>query len=542
MPKKPQDLPIFEPVALLMSVQKLGISTLFLLILSSISLPGQDIANFTQFFFNPYSLNPSFAGTEGKGAFFAAYRQQWAGVEGAPTIMNFSYHSPLKSGMALGFNVANDKRGLLANTGALMSGSYALALDEGKYIRFGLSVGAAWNTVDLDQLQSLGADPAITNLLNKNTALIGNAGLSAHIKSFHIGVAMPQLFSPAYVSDNSFTIEEVRPFQALVLHASNRFYLQRDKIVLEPYAVYRINTGLPSQFEVAGVVHLNHLVWLGASYKQELGISGLGGIRLNEQIAVGASYTLKSGDANALPFPGFEVQLSYLTGSTIKKSHYKHHTNPHHGHHVTYHTPAAIYSFVDTKKTHYKTPAQLAAEKKKQEEDLKKKQEEQRLAAEAAKKKEQERLQAEARKKAERERLAAIAKAKADSVAKAEEALRLQRLEEHKDDPDAQHNDHPEAHPDAERHEYVKRIETKIDLNLGHYVIVGVFGAETNASRFAQGLRNAGFKAEYGHLTVKNLWYVHVYRGTDIEATRAERDKFRRMKMTRDAWLLTVEE
>jgi hypothetical protein len=49
-----------------------------------------------------------------------------------------------------------------------------------------------------------------------------------------------------------------------------------------------------------------------------------------------------------------------------------------------------------------------------------------------------------------------------------------------------------------------------------------------------------GFAADYGHLTEKNLWYVYLIQTTDINAARAERDRLRKMKLFRDAWLLTV--
>jgi hypothetical protein len=71
-------------------------------------------------------------------------------------------------------------------------------------------------------------------------------------------------------------------------------------------------------------------------------------------------------------------------------------------------------------------------------------------------------------------------------------------------------------------------------------VITGVFKQEANASHFVGGLNKLGFKAKYGHLTEKAVWYVYLYQGSDINEARTERDRYRKMKMFRDAWLLTV--
>jgi hypothetical protein len=71
---------------------------------------GQDAFNFTQFFIYPYSLNPSYAGIEGKSALFLAYRRQWSSIEDAPAIASVSFHAPLKLGLNTGFSLTNNTR------------------------------------------------------------------------------------------------------------------------------------------------------------------------------------------------------------------------------------------------------------------------------------------------------------------------------------------------------------------------------------------------------------------------------------------------
>lgn len=634
----------------------------------------QDTGNFTQFFFNPYSLNPSFAGIDGRGALFLAYRKQWSGIEGSPTIANLSYHGPLKSsGLSMGVNVANDKRGILSNSGLLLTMAYSVSLGESKFIRFGLSGGGSWNTVDLAKLQSLGTDPALVNLLNQNASITGNAGISLHLKSFHIGAAIPNLFAPSYVSKDAFTVTEVKPFEAIVVHASNRFYFANNKHVFEPYVVYRINNGLPSQYEAAGVLHLNHLVWLGGSYKQDFGISGFGGIKLNHSFALGGSYSLKNSGINELSFPSYEVQLSYLVGSSKSKTKSKSKTAPTLPH----------YSFVNTELPK-KTPTQhyneviargdkaLAAkhyedaksayseaqklkpkesypktkiaevnmlitydgEIKKADKELTSKSYEQALADyEAATKlnpkeqypkdkiaeiksllsnkgvEETERKYKEAIARADKamasknyeeaerayqealtykpsenypktkiaeaeksiEYLADIKKADSEMTSKSfeqaladyEAASLLNPNEQYPKDKIAQIKAMMAAKPKEEvadpnakpltewlktketeitnREETVKRGKHAQELNPGNYVIIGVFGSGPNAKNLARKLVDTGFNANYGYLTEKKLWYVHIFAGDDINGTRAERDKYRKMPIFKNAWLLTVQ-
>ena len=338
-------------------MRRIGVSS-FLLVFIATSAIGQDQTNFTQFYSNPYLYNPSYVGIDGQSAVSFMYRKQWMSVEGGPAIANFSLQTPLSPRAGFGISITNDARGLLNNSSVLLTFGYNVALAEHSFIRFGISGGGAWNTLDMAKLESLNDDPALANILENNASLTGNAGISFHIKTFQFGASMPTIFSPSYLSQDEFSITEIKPFQSLIINASNRFYFGDDKHIFEPYALYRINADLPPQFEVAGVLHLNHVIWLGGSFKEDFGISALGGVKVKNALAIGASYSLQNSGANELNSPSFEVSLSFLLGKRKKN--------------------APIYSFVNTVKEKEKKPlrksaSELIAEKRKVEEEARKK-------------------------------------------------------------------------------------------------------------------------------------------------------------------------
>src|SRR5438034_2056918 len=111
---------------------------LFVIGILSFQSLAQDISNFTQFFINPYTLNPSYAGVEGRTALFAGYRKQWSAIDGAPVIANFSFHTPINKQLNFGMALANDKRGITQVSSALATIGYTVALDNTTAIRFGL--------------------------------------------------------------------------------------------------------------------------------------------------------------------------------------------------------------------------------------------------------------------------------------------------------------------------------------------------------------------------------------------------------------------
>jgi type IX secretion system PorP/SprF family membrane protein len=121
----------------------------------------------------------------------------------------------------------------------------------------------------------------------------------------------------------------------------------------------------------------------------------------------------------------------------------------------------------------------------------------------------------------------------------AEEQDKIARLSDHKENPTEEHNE--EGHPHAERHEFVVRGNHVSEMDLGDYVIVGVFKGEANAKHMSDELKKLGFsEVDYGFLTNKAVWYVHIAGSNDIDEARSKRNKYRKMKMFKDAWLLTV--
>ena len=472
--------------------------------------------------------------------------------------------------------------------------------------------------VDWNKLEGFN-DSKLAQLLDNHASLAGNAGLSFHSKTFHMGIAIPGIFSPSVASEDGFTVSEVKPFQTLIVHASNRFYFADNRHVFEPYAVYRLNSGLPSQYEVAGVLHLNHLVWLGSSFKQDFGISALGGVKLKNSLAIGGSYSLANSGENELNSPTFEVSLNFLLGQrrknapvysfvdthkqkekktgthpaqtntaiaknttktttpVIAKTNPQTKTTPTNTNTQTKTTPTNTNTQTKTTPTNTNTQTKTTPTNTNTQTKTTPTNTNTQTKTNPQQTNTEPKVDEEARKRAEAERLAkhqeeikrrveerkndvvkAPDPAKKDSVVNHNPRFRqemnvsdqiveghheheqeqLSRLEEHKENPTEEHNE--EGHPHAERHEFVKRGNHAKELDVADYVIGGVFRSEANAKHFSDGLDKLGFDTHFGHLTEKNIWYVYVFKTDDINKAVEYRDKVRKMKMLRDAWLLTV--
>jgi type IX secretion system PorP/SprF family membrane protein len=628
----------------------------------------QDYYNFAQFYINPSLINPSFVGIDGQPAAFLAYKKQWMGISGAPSIGNFSIQAPLPSKLGVGLNVGNDSRGVLSSTSLLLSGSYYIPLAKDQFFRFGISFGAAWSKVDVEELSwGSTSDKVMADLLSSNFQLLGNAGISYHSKTFQIGASIPNIFQPAYLSQDAFTITEVKPFESMIFHTSYRFYFSHDMHSFEPYLLYRLNGSTPSQFEAAGVLHLKNLVWVGASYKQNFGISGLLGYKFNKLIGLGYSYTIKNSGYNQLAKPSHEIQLALLFGAHNKKTPLYSFINSEKekGRKTPTHVRQDYYARNNPKNTNSKKPLKPATQTSKpattqtqpgrprnsttsdpivdsptktnptqtnptqtnpaqtnpaqtnpaqtnpaqtnpaqtnpaqtnpaqanpaqtnpaqtnpaqtnpaqtnpaqtnpaqtnpaqtnpaqtnpaQTNPAQTNPAQTNPARTNPAQTNPAQTNPTQTNPAQTEPIKPNAgeeiikrpdrfSSEADSVQHHEEVDKINRLTEHAENPTEEHNE--DGHPHAERHEFARRGDHAKELELGDYVIVGVFRSEPNAKHMTDELRKLGFsEADYGYLTDKAVWYIHFKPTDDIEEAKAKRNKYRKMKMFKDAWLLTV--
>ena len=469
------------------------ISTFF-----SFEASAQDNTDFVQFFVNSATLNPSYVGIDGQPAVYLGYRRQWAGVPGGPSLGQVSMQGSLAKKLTGGLTISSNSRGLLSTSAFLFTGGYHIMVAEDKMIRFGLSIGSAWNRLDVSGVQNADvSDPALLTAISNNFFVQGNFGVSFHGKTFHGGIALPQLFKPAYYSTQSFSVGAVSPFQSVVVHASNRFYFNRNKNVFEPYLIYRYNQLRPSQFELATLVHLQNQVWFGAGYRQGLGASAMAGIKMNKAATLGYSFTTGFGQSQ-IARPSHEIQLAFLLGKRNKDA-----------------NPVAVYSFVNTdiaKKK--KSPAQLAAERKAKQEALAKKYKDSNVHTE--------------HKKEEPKKETPVVQQQQEQQQPAVDTTKTQPVVVQETKP--------------ERHEFVQRVRNKNDLPAGTYVIVGAFRSEANAKKFSNELVDMEYgDANYGFITARNLWYVYLDYDSEVDKARSKRDQARQEHNFKDAWILTVE-
>lgn len=294
---------------------------------SHFSAQAQEPPVYSQFFINPYIYNPAYAGIDGHTVISAMYRQQWVGLDGAPTISHVTFHTPLKGGIGVGAFAFNENQSAITSSGVKGSVSYLANFDRKHWIRFGLSLGAGSNSLNLDGVDNP-SDPAFASIVDNGFYALGDFGMTYHSGNFNFGVSMPSLFRGNVITRDSFAPVDFKPTDNLFLKANYHVGFLNDNYVWEPHVLYRYSSQNANQLEVANIIHVLHHIWFGASYRQagdsftEGNIVALFGIKVLEKLAIG--YAFELGDSKVNNFTGntHEIHIGFHLGS--KKEHAEH--------------------------------------------------------------------------------------------------------------------------------------------------------------------------------------------------------------------------
>lgn len=177
--------------------------TLIICVLSASISFGQNTPRFSQFNFAQGVNNPAALAIDSKIMVDMVFRNQWFGLEGAPTTGAINAQFELYHDMAAGLNVSYDLIGV--NHATHVSGQYAYRayFQNDNALIFGVSLGMDQRVNDLPSAQLTDLDdPAFAQLYSK---VQFNAGFGMYYFSpkFYIGASIPQLFQSIEKSEES---------------------------------------------------------------------------------------------------------------------------------------------------------------------------------------------------------------------------------------------------------------------------------------------------------------------------------------------------
>lgn len=329
---------------------------LICLVVTSLRSAAQQQPQYTQYILNNFIINPAVAGIEDYWDVKASHRQQWVGLDGAPTTTYFTMHGPLSRsdykretattihpegenprGEAywqdyttppphggVGVTVVNDQTGPLNMFSASGTFAYHVGIAANTNLSGGISVGIQQLRLNSSKLNwgvQAPVDPAVagTGYLNKIRPQVA-AGLWLYSSDYFIGVSAQNVipqgvgFNNGRVAGNNIEKYTGKLIPHLFVEAGYRMYLSED-VTLLPSVMLKYVTPTPASFDLNLKWQYQDRFWLGGSYRYQDGLAAMAGININSSINVGYAYDLTTSRLNTVSYGTHEILVGFLLGN-----------------------------------------------------------------------------------------------------------------------------------------------------------------------------------------------------------------------------------
>ncbi|RBQ02610.1 PorP/SprF family type IX secretion system membrane protein [Pedobacter miscanthi] len=259
---------------------------------------------------NQFLANPAMAGLETGLNLNAAFKTQWAGVDGAPKTQYLTGDYGLTNNkVGLGFLFYNEAAGAINRTRATVTYAYHLPLNSGNsFLDFGLSAGLMNEWIDFGKVKGDLDDDVLNSFNDRRLYLDGDFGVAYRTDKLTLQAALPNL-KRFFKRD---VLRNVVDRSTYFVAAGYKF--STDKVIssIEPKLVYRGVQNYDGIFD-AGVnlqVLDNKLLFNGIYHSSNSFTAGFGA-NYKGQVSLLFQYTTNTSKMQNYSNGEFEVGLKY---------------------------------------------------------------------------------------------------------------------------------------------------------------------------------------------------------------------------------------
>ena len=301
-------------------MKKIIYTTAFLLF--SLLAIAQNDVQYTHYLFNKMAYNPAYVGSGGAPVATAIYRNQWLGLDHAPTTGTINYHTPIQCGRGgIGFGFTADKAFVFNSNRLDVAYAYKFNTSEKGILSLGIGAQLEFGSADYRQTNPLdGGDNIILggNEEYSKTRLNFGAGIYyEHNNKFYIGLSAPQLLNTSYFQEVNIS-GDLADFHTYYLMTGFVMDLS-STIKLMPGALVSFNKDAPFEFDVnANLIFMDKL-WVGLNYRVGDSIDGLIQYQLSNNLRAGFAYDFTTSELKNHSSGTVEFMLTYAFNNFSNK-------------------------------------------------------------------------------------------------------------------------------------------------------------------------------------------------------------------------------
>ena len=252
---------------------------------------------YTQYMYNMSVINPAYAiddlGILNVGGL---YRNQWAGMEGAPETANFFAHTGFTERLEGGISIVHDEIGGIVKENNLYADvNYILPVSESSKLSFGVKAGMTFFDANLTNLETGNnvTDPAAQNI----SETFPNFGVGAYWFSdnYYVGLSAPNLFTAKHL-ENETGLARLGEENIHYFLTGGYVFDLNENLKLKPAFMARAVEGAPLSVDVTANVLLYNRFEAGVAYRFDETVSGLVNFRVTPELRIGYAYDYTTGN------------------------------------------------------------------------------------------------------------------------------------------------------------------------------------------------------------------------------------------------------
>jgi type IX secretion system PorP/SprF family membrane protein len=264
---------------------------------------------FTQYMFNMLAVNPAYAGSHGVLNITGLYRNQWVGVEGAPSTQTLFAHSPfIKRNIGFGLTVVNDKIGPVHQTMLFADYSYTIKVTEKSKLAMGLKAGinmlkTYFNELDINQ-------PNDQSFVDESISPQPNFGFGLYYYSdrYYVGVSVPKLMKNKLEQNVDYSKVTLQQHFFIV---GGYVFTINDKIKFKPTTLIKVTGGAPMSFDLTASLLYREKLWFGIGHRFGDSFGALVQFQVTPQLRLGYSFDQTLSKLSSYNSGSHEIMFSY---------------------------------------------------------------------------------------------------------------------------------------------------------------------------------------------------------------------------------------
>ncbi len=275
------------------------ILTVACIALFSIKGNAQQDPMYTQYMYNMSVINPAYAIDDlGMLNVGGIYRNQWAGIDGAPETANFFAHTGLTDRLEAGISIVHDEIGDVVKENNLYADvAYVLPVTETSKLSFGVKAGVTFFDADLRGLETGNPDVLILQQTRTSVKHFPNFGVGAYWfgDKYYVGLSAPNLFTAKHL-ENETGLARLGEENIHYFLTGGYVFDLNPNLKLKPAFMARAVEGAPLSVDITANVLLYNRFEVGAAYRFDETVSGLVNFRVTPELRIGYAYDYTTGN------------------------------------------------------------------------------------------------------------------------------------------------------------------------------------------------------------------------------------------------------